>query len=103
MKRRSACRRASRPSADETASGTRPVSRRRAAFLAVVMMLIAGLTAGFFTNLAVTAKVDGTCDLGLCGFGGFSPYMLLTFWLPFAFAAALTLGWLWWAGRPRSN
>jgi len=59
--------------------------------------------AGFFTNLAVTAKVDGTCDLGLCGFGGFSPYMLLTFWLPFAAAAALTLARLWWAGRPHSN
>lgn len=79
------------------------MDRWRAAFLAVVLMLIAGLTAGFLTNLAVTAKVDGTCDLGLCGFGGFSPYMLLTFWLPFAAAAALTLAWLWWAGRPHSN
>ena len=53
-------------------------------------------------HLAVTARVDGTCDLGLCGFGGFSPYMLATFWLPFASAAGLTLAWLWWAGR-RSN
>ena len=69
------------------------MNRWRAASLAVVFMLIAGLTAGSFTNFAVTARVDGTCDRGLCGFGGFSPYMLLTFWIPFAAAAALTLAW----------
>lgn len=76
------------------------MNRWRAAFLAVVLMAITGLTAGFVTNLAVTARIDGTCDLGLCGFGGFSPYMLLTFWLPFAVAAILTIAWLWRAGRP---
>jgi hypothetical protein len=66
--------------------------------LAVLLMPIAGLTAGSLSNL-VTARVDGTCDLGLCGFGGLSHYMLLTFWLPFAVAALHTLAWLWRAGR----
>lgn len=79
------------------------MNRWRAVFLAVVLMLIAGLTAGFVTNLAVTARVDGTCDRGLCGYGGFSPYMLLTFWMPFAVAALVTLVWLLRAGRSRSK
>ncbi len=67
-------------------------------FLAVVLMGIAGLTAGLLTNLGVTARVDGTCSRGLCGFDGFSTYMLLTFWGPFVVAAGLVFVWLWRSG-----
>ncbi len=65
--------------------------------------LLAGLTVGFVTNLVATATLDGSCSGGLCDAGWLSFYMLLTFWVPFAAAAALAFLWLWRAGRPPSN
>lgn len=43
------------------------------------------------------------CAGALCEAGLFSPYMLLTFWLPFVAAAALAFLWLWRSGRSPSS
>lgn len=82
---------------------SRSMSRWRAAFLAAVLMALAGLTVGFVTNLVATVILDGSCSRGPCDTGLSSFYLLLTFWTPFAVAAVLTLAWLWRAGRLRSN
>jgi hypothetical protein len=74
------------------------MNRWRAISLAIVVMALAGLAVGFVTNFIVTTVLDGSCSRGLCDAGLFSGYMLLTFWLPFATAAALAFLWLWRSG-----
>jgi hypothetical protein len=64
------------------------MNRWRAIFLAIVVM----------ANFIVMTVLDGSCSRGLCDAGLFSGYMLLTFWLPFATAAALAFLWLWRSG-----
>ncbi len=79
------------------------MNRWRAALLALVLMALAGLTLGFVTNTVVTVIFDGSCSRGLCDAGGFSPYMLWTFWAPFVTAAVLVFLWLWRSGGRASN